>query len=670
MKSFASPFLFGLLTALVLTALPSHSQVTFSNPAFIAINDSTNTPTKATPYPSPLTVAGMPGFITGISVTLSNVNHSFPGDIEVLLVGPKGQSAMLMANAGTGMNLTNITITFSDFAAKPLPKTEQIVSGSYNPTYYNVEPPSWPPPAPAGPYPTNLSVFHGTEANGTWNLFVADDSRVDSGNISQGWSVTLVTAANVPPMLTDVTVTPSLPENGIATLTGKIVDPNSDGFLLSVNWGDTFTNQTVSLPAGTTNFLFTHLYPDDGQPGAPSENYIAAVTVIDRGGVDDDGFLSALFQDTLERPFDPLQGSYFRNLLAQVGREHLAYLVRQGYEYRAKRVQDFFGKFLHREPTTAERDGMAFGASTEKELVLVVIGSNEYFQTRAGNDNNAWLDAVYFDLLNRPISPAERIANQQIISLNGRMAAANVLLLSLDYRQHLVDVWFQKFLQRSPGAGGSVFVTALSSQTWERVASQIQGMQEYYDNRGGGAAFAALNLVVTNIPPKLSSLYFTPTILEGGITSFSGQFTDPGTNDTHVVTFNWGDGSFVDRVELPARSRSFNVPHLYSVPHKTNRVEITLTDDDSGKVSVTTVVVVNERPPQIIAILRQAGSVTRLDCLGVPSRNYTLQVATNLSSNTDWRDMGTISATANGTFQGYDMPPPSETQRFYRLRSP
>src|SRR6187402_2197848 len=103
MKSFASPSLFGLLTALVLAALPSHSQVTFSNPAFITINDSTNTPTKATPYPCPLTVAGMPGFITGISVTLSNVNHSFPGDIEVLLVGPTGQSAILMANAGTGM---------------------------------------------------------------------------------------------------------------------------------------------------------------------------------------------------------------------------------------------------------------------------------------------------------------------------------------------------------------------------------------------------------------------------------------------------------------------------------------------------------------------------------------------------------------------------------------
>ena len=670
MKSFASLSLFGLLTALVLAALPSHSQVTFSNPAFITINDSTNTPTKATPYPSPLTVAGMPGFITGISVTLSNVNHSFPGDIEVLLVGPKGQSAILMANAGSSMELTNVTITLSDFAPKPLPKTEQIVSGSYNPTYYNLSLPSWPSPAPSGPYPTNLSVFHGTQANGTWNLFVADDSRVDGGNISQGWSLTLVTAAYVPPMLSDVTITPSLPENGIATLTGKIADPNSDGFVLSVNWGDGFTNENVTLPAGTTNFLLTHTYLDDGQPGDSSENYIAAVTLTDRGEVDDDGFLSALFQDTLERPYDSLQGAYFRNLIAQGGRENFAYLLRQGYEYRAKKAQDYFRKFLHREASQSERDGLAFGPQTEREMVLVLIGSNDYFQKRAGNDNNAWLDAVYFDLLNRPISPAERIANQQIIALSGRMAAANLLVLSVEYRQHIVEAWFQKFLQRAAGPDGSVFVTALSSQSWERVASQIQGTQEYYNLRGGGADFAALNLVVTNVPPGLLGVYFTPVIPEGGITSFSGQFIDPGTNDTHILSVDWGDGSPVDRVELPIGTRSFDVPHLYSVPHKTNFVQLTLTDDDSGKVSVTTVVVVNERPPQIIAILRQAGSITRLDCLGVPSRDYTLQVATNLSSNTDWRDMGTISATGNGTFRGYDMPPPSEAQRFYRLRSP
>jgi subtilisin-like proprotein convertase family protein len=670
MKAFPTHSLSGLLIALCLTALPSHGQVTFSNPAFITINDSTNTPTKATPYPSPITVSGMSGFVTGISVTLSNMNHSFPGDIEVLLVGPKGHSAVLMANAGTGMNLTNVTITFSDFANKPLPKTEQIVSGSYSPTYYHLEIPSWPSPAPSEPYATNLSVFHGAEANGTWNLFVADDSRVGGGNISQGWSLTLVTAANVPPMLTDVAITPSLPEDGIATLTGKIIDPNSDGFVLSVNWGDAFTNETISLPAGTTNFLFSHLYPDDGQPGLPSENYIAAVTVIDRGGVDDDGFLSALFQDTLERQFDPLQRNYFRNLLAQVGRESMAYLLRQSYDYRAKKYQDYFQKYLHQTPSQAEIDGMAFGASSEKEFVLIIIGSNDYFQKRAGNDNNAWLDAIYYDLLNRPITPAERVANQQVINLSGRMAAANVLLLSPEYRQRLVDVWFQKFLQRPAGPGGSVFVNALSNQSWERVASQIQALQEYFDVRGGGADFAALNVVVTNVPPNISSLYFTPIILEGGITSFSGQFIDPGTNDTHIVSFNWGDGSFVDRVELPAGARSFNVPHLYSVPHKTNLVEITLTDDDSGKVIVTTAVVVNEQPPQIIAILRQAGSVTRLDCRGVPSRNYTLQVATNLSGNIDWKNVGGVSASGNGTFTAYDMPPPSEAKRFYRLRSP
>jgi hypothetical protein len=116
--------------------------------------------------------------------------------------------------------------------------------------------------------------------------------------------------------------------------------------------------------------------------------------------------------------------------------------------------------------------------------------------------------------------------------------------------------------------------------------------------------------------------------------------------------------------------RAFNVPHLFATPRTTNQVHLTLADDDGGSATQTLAVVVNERPPRFTAIQRQPGSVTRLDGLGVPSRTYTVQASMNAAGPANWFNLGSITATANGTFTTFDMPPPAQAHRFYRLRSP
>ncbi len=69
----------------------------------------------ASPYPSTITVSNSPGVLTRVSVTLSNISHTYPGDIDVLLVGPGGEGVILMASAGGGADLVNNTITFDDW---------------------------------------------------------------------------------------------------------------------------------------------------------------------------------------------------------------------------------------------------------------------------------------------------------------------------------------------------------------------------------------------------------------------------------------------------------------------------------------------------------------------------------------------------------------------------
>ncbi len=145
----------------------------------------------ATPYPSVINVANLGGIITKVTVTLSNLSHTYPGDLDVLLVGPDGQKVMLMSDAGSSDNLVGVNLTFADAAAGLLAGTDLITNGVYRPTDYEGGD-LLPNPAPAGPYPTNLATFNGASANGAWSLYVMDDAGPDIGSLG-AWSLTIVT---------------------------------------------------------------------------------------------------------------------------------------------------------------------------------------------------------------------------------------------------------------------------------------------------------------------------------------------------------------------------------------------------------------------------------------------------------------------------------------------
>jgi subtilisin-like proprotein convertase family protein len=159
----------------------------------------------ADPYPSPIGVAGFKkAKITDVNVVLRNFSHTFPADVDVLLVAPGGRNATVMADVGDSLGdedaVAGITLTLDDEAATQLSVDEQVTSGSFRPLDGNGPGPfgdltEFPAPAATPSGDNALSTFDGINPNGEWQLFVLDDDQNDVGSLANGWTLTITAKA-------------------------------------------------------------------------------------------------------------------------------------------------------------------------------------------------------------------------------------------------------------------------------------------------------------------------------------------------------------------------------------------------------------------------------------------------------------------------------------------
>jgi subtilisin-like proprotein convertase family protein len=169
-----------------LHAFAATSIGTFSNSSAITIIDNN----AAAPYPSSIPVSGLSAPVESVRVSLFGVNHTWPEDIGVLLVGPLGQRLVLKDGAGYFQPIVNTNIIFDDGG---IPLTSPIVSGTlYQPT--NQTQSYFPAPAPSSPYSsTPLATFNNINPNGTWQLYIRDSGTGDGGSVSGGWQIEFFT---------------------------------------------------------------------------------------------------------------------------------------------------------------------------------------------------------------------------------------------------------------------------------------------------------------------------------------------------------------------------------------------------------------------------------------------------------------------------------------------
>ena len=93
------------------------------------------------------------------------------------------------------------------------------------------------------------------------------------------------------------------------------------------------------------------------------------------------------------------------------------------------------------------------------------------------------------------------------------------------------------------------------------TASDVYSIGVTVTDDDGGSGTGSTSLTVNNVAPSaLTADLSDDDINEGDSTTFSGAFTDPGTQDTHTLTITWGDGSPNTVLNLAGRCPDVTAP--------------------------------------------------------------------------------------------------------------
>ena len=178
----------------------------FTNSTTYAIPDGSTIGVNA-----PITVSGIfPSAITSTSIqsVCININHTWDSDLDIFLRCPDGTLLELSTdNGGLDANYTNTC--FSPTAVTAITAGIAPFTGTYLPEQL-------------------FSVLNGCTANGTWNLFVQDDTGFDTGSILN-WSITFNNT--IPPF----TWSPTTAMTNSTTLTPSVCPTTTTTYTLTAN---------------------------------------------------------------------------------------------------------------------------------------------------------------------------------------------------------------------------------------------------------------------------------------------------------------------------------------------------------------------------------------------------------------------------------------------------
>ncbi|MFO1065865.1 MAG: hypothetical protein U0892_18535 [Pirellulales bacterium] len=444
-----------------------------------------------------------------------------------------------------------------------------------------------------------------------------DDNDIDSYEITvividkdggENQQITTVTVTNVDPTVMLAAIS-AINENGIATLSGTIVDPGTlDTFTVEVNWGDPLSPDNVqlfSLPAsgsGTQSFVWTHRYLDDNPSNSSSDTYRVSVRVLDK-----DGGIGSATQTVLVNNVAPLLSGLSATTISENGVTTLTGVINDPSILDSFTIDVNWGDVLS--PNNVET--YTFPAGTTSFTLThrylddnpTATGSDVYTIRLKVTDDDTGTTSTQATVTVNNVAPVLSNLSATTISENGVTTLTGVINDPSILDSFTVDVSWGDSL--SPNnvetytfpAGTTSFTLThryLDDNPTE-TGSDVYTIRLKVTDDDTGTTSSQTTVTVNNVAPVITDLknvtagdYIRinqPVIL-------TGLLTDVGLLDTHRITMNWGDGSSsVGNLTSSNGSGSFNNSHIYRNAG-IYTVTSTLVDDDGGvDVETTTVAI-------------------------------------------------------------------------------
>jgi hypothetical protein len=177
-------------------------------------------------------------------------------------------------------------------------------------------------------------------------------------------------------------------------------------------------------------------------------------------------YVGQLYRSLLGRQVDVMGLAYWSSFLdAGASPDQVARGILAGGEAQAAQVQALFQQYLHR---AADPLGLAYfggllrAGGTREQVAALITGSDEYL-ANAGCSTDAWLGALYHDVLGRAADGlGQSFAGQLLAAGDSRAQVAASLLGSDEYRQDLLQQDCQHYLGRPlDDAGRAAWLGAL-----------------------------------------------------------------------------------------------------------------------------------------------------------------------------------------------------------------
>jgi uncharacterized delta-60 repeat protein len=292
-----------------------------------------------------------------------------------------------------------------------------------------------------------------------------------------------------------------VPDNGGADFGLAVLRPDGtldptfgSGGIVTTDFGGADNVPAAVVLQGDGNIVVA------GSAGNNGRHSFALARYVGNALSDNGQFVAGLYQDLLNRRPDPGAAGFQQSVDAARDQDltPTAAVVVTSTEARSDLITHYYSQYLGRMPSPAEIGPFVAALQqgvTPEQVQAIIAGSAEYFQHQGGT-NDAWLNALYKNVLGRPPDAASQGLLDAVNQGLPRDQAAAFLLGTPEYRSRLVTQVYAADLARMAGpAEINIWLPLLSQPSAgpgqpsadERFVTAVLASAEYFQRQGNTA---------------------------------------------------------------------------------------------------------------------------------------------------------------------------------------